>query len=49
MKKSPFLFIDYLQGYWKAKKVKKELLVTNEQASFIRNYRISKMKKKLFG
>lgn len=49
MKKSPFLFFDYLQGYWKAKKVKKELLVTNEQASFIRNYRISKMKKKLFG
>ena len=48
MKKKPLLFIDYLQGFWKAKSAKKELLVTEEQAKFIRNYRLEKMKKKLF-
>jgi len=48
MKKRPLLFIDYIQGYWKAKFEKKQLLVTPEQASFIRNYRIQKMKAKLF-
>lgn len=48
MKKKPLLFIDYLQGFWKAKSAKKELLVTEEQAKFIRNYRLKKMKKKLF-
>jgi glycosyltransferase involved in cell wall biosynthesis len=48
MKKKPLLFIDYIQGYWKAKWAKKEWLVTQEQARFIRNYRWKKMKAKLF-
>lgn len=48
MKKKPFLFIDYLRGFWKAKIAKKPLLVTNDQARFIRNYRLQKMKEKLF-
>ena len=48
MKKKPFLFIDYLQGFWKAKWSKKSLLVTEEQAKFIREYRWKKIKGKLF-
>jgi glycosyltransferase involved in cell wall biosynthesis len=48
MKKKPLLFFDYIQGFWKAKKTKTPLLVTKEQASFIRNYRLQKMKEKLF-
>ena len=48
MKKKPLLFIDYIKGFWKAKSSKKPLLVTEEQAKFIRNYRLQKMKKKLF-
>ncbi|GEC79888.1 glycosyltransferase [Flavobacterium aquatile] len=48
MKKKPFLFIDYLKGFWKAKIAKKPLLVTTEQAKFIRSYRLQKMKEKLF-
>lgn len=48
MKKKPLLFIDYIKGYWKAKSAKKEFLVTDEQAAFIRNYRVQKMKDKLF-
>ncbi|MFM1754135.1 MAG: hypothetical protein RLZZ236_1074 [Bacteroidota bacterium] len=47
-KGKPFLFIDYLVGYWKAKLNKKPLLVTAEQAQFIRKYRLQKMKNKLF-
>jgi hypothetical protein len=47
-KGKPLLFIDYLNGFWKAKKDKKALLVTKEQARFIRNYRWQKMKEKLF-
>ena len=47
-KRKPQLFIDYLNGFWKAKSAKKELLVTNEQAKFIRSYRWKKMKEKLF-
>jgi glycosyltransferase involved in cell wall biosynthesis len=47
-KGKPFLFIDYLHGFWKAKAAKKELLVTDEQAKFIRDYRWKKMKEKLF-
>ncbi len=43
-----FLFIDYLIGFWKAKLAKKSLLVTSEQAKFIRKYRLQKMKAKLF-
>ncbi len=47
LKKKPFLFVDYLNGYWKAKREKKPLLVTPEQAKFIKNYRLKKMKNKL--
>lgn len=46
-KKKPLLFIDYIQGFLKAKFAKKPLLVTNEQAKFIRAYRWKKMKEKL--
>jgi glycosyltransferase involved in cell wall biosynthesis len=48
MKRKPFLFFDYIQGFWKAKISNKPLLVTLEQAKFIRNYRWNKMKAKLF-
>ncbi len=47
MKKKPLLFFDYLKGFWKAKSSKTPLLVTKEQAQFIRNYRLQKMKQKL--
>ena len=47
-KGKPLLFLDYLNGFWKAKSDKKSLLVTVEQAKFIRNYRWEKMKEKLF-
>ena len=46
LKKKPFLFIDYMNGFWKAKLANKKLLVTDEQAKFIRNYRWNKMKEK---
>jgi glycosyltransferase involved in cell wall biosynthesis len=48
MKKKPLLFLDYIQGFWKAKSAKKAMLVTPEQAKFIRKYRLRKMKEKLF-
>lgn len=44
----PLLFLDYLKGFWKAQSAKKQLLVTEEQAKFIRSYRWEKMKEKLF-
>lgn len=47
-KKKVLLFIDYLNGFWKAKSAKKTMLVTTKQAKFIRNYRWKKMKEKLF-
>lgn len=47
MKKKPQLFLDYIQGFLKAKKAKTPLLVTEEQAKFIRKYRIQKIKEKL--
>jgi glycosyltransferase involved in cell wall biosynthesis len=47
-KGKPFLFLDYLIGFWKAKLANKPLLVTAEQAQFIRKYRLQKMKNKLF-
>jgi len=47
-KGKPLLFMDYIKGFWKAKSAKKPLLVTHEQAKFIRNYRWKKMKEKLF-
>jgi glycosyltransferase involved in cell wall biosynthesis len=48
MKKKPLLFLDYIKGFWKAKWSKKSLLVTEEQAKFIRKYRWRKIKEKLF-
>jgi len=48
MKKKPLLFFDYIKGFWKAKMAKTPLLVTYEQAKFIRKYRLQKMKEKLF-
>ena len=48
MKKKPFLFFDYIQGFMKAKAAKTPLMVTTEQAKFIRSYRLKKMKEKLF-
>ena len=48
MKKKPLLFLDYIQGFLKAKSAQTPLLVTPEQAKFIRNYRLKKMKVKLF-
>lgn len=47
LKKKPMLFFDYIKGFLKAKSSKKPLLVTEEQAKFIRNYRLKKMKEKL--
>ncbi|MEY4038296.1 MAG: hypothetical protein RIR67_606 [Bacteroidota bacterium] len=47
-KGKPFLFIDYLIGFLKAKFANRPLLVTTEQAQFIRKYRLQKMKAKLF-
>lgn len=47
-KGKPLLFLDYIRGFWKAKKENKPMLVTPEQAKFIRNYRLQKMKEKLF-
>lgn len=47
LKKKPLLFFDYIKGFLKAKTAKKPLLVTEEQARFIRSYRLKKMKEKL--
>lgn len=47
-KKKPLLFIDYIKGFLKAKAENRPMLVTNEQAKFIRKYRWANMKKKLF-
>jgi glycosyltransferase involved in cell wall biosynthesis len=48
MKKKPLLFLDYITGFWKAKAAQKTMLVSPKQAQFIRNYRLKKMKNKLF-
>ncbi len=48
LKKQPMLFLDYLSGFRKAKAENKPLLVTQAQAKFIRNFRIQRMKSKLF-
>ncbi len=47
-KGKPFLFVDYIMGFWKAKAEKKTMLVTPEQAKFVRAYRWKKMKAKIF-
>ncbi len=48
LKKKPLLFLDYISGFRKAKSAGKPLLVSEEQAKFIRNYRWNKIKGKLF-
>ncbi len=48
MKKKPLLFFDYIQGFLKAKSEQKPLMVNAAQAKFIRQYRLKKMKEKLF-
>ncbi|GGB76699.1 glycosyl transferase family 2 [Flavobacterium suaedae] len=47
-KKKPLLFADYIKGYYNAKNNKKPLLVTQEQAKYIKAYRWKKIKDKLF-
>lgn len=47
-KKKPLLFLDYINGFFKARRGGKQMLVTDEQAKFIRSYRWKKMKQKLF-
>ena len=47
-KKKPLLFVDYIKGFLKAKKEHKPLLVTKEQAAFIKSYRWKKINGKLF-
>ncbi len=47
-KGKPALFIDYINGFFKAKKEKKTMLVNKGQARFIRKYRWQKIKSKLF-
>lgn len=47
-KGKPFLFIDYIMGFWKAKTSEKQLFVSPQQAKWIRRYRWKKMKEKLF-
>ncbi len=47
MKNKPALYFDYMRGYLKAAAAKKPLLVTPEQAAYIRSYRWHKMKGKL--
>ena len=46
-KKKFRLTLDYIRGFWKAKKSQKPLMVTPEQARFIRAYRWKGMKAKL--
>ncbi len=46
-KKKFRLTLDYIRGFWKAKKSQKPLMVTPEQARFIRTYRWKGMKAKL--
>ncbi len=47
-KKKPALFLDYISGYFKARKANKTMLVNKEQARFIKKYRWQKIKNKLF-
>ncbi|RZJ51781.1 MAG: glycosyltransferase family 2 protein [Flavobacterium sp.] len=47
-KKMPGMFLGYMEGFFKARFAGKPLLVTKEQARFIRKYRLSKIKQKLF-
>lgn len=48
-KRKPFLFVDYIRGFFKAKAENREMLVTPAQAKFIKQYRWQRIKAKLFG
>ncbi len=47
-KQKPLLFIDYVAGYFKAKKNGKPLLVNNDQSRFIRKHRWNIIRQKIF-
>lgn len=42
------LFLNYIKGYFKSKKANEPLLVTQEQARFVKKYRWRKIKYKMF-
>jgi len=46
-KRKPFLFFDYIKGFFRAKFTKKTPLVTAKQTLFIRSYRWKKIRKKI--
>ncbi|MBD3583685.1 glycosyltransferase family 2 protein [Flavobacterium selenitireducens] len=46
-KKKPLLFLDYVNGFLKARSERKTMLVTPEQGRFVRAYRWKKIKEKL--
>jgi len=48
-KKKPLLFLDYINGFLRARKAQKPLLVNAEQAKFIRKYRWKKIIHKIKG
>ena len=48
LKKHSRLIIDYIQGFFKAKKEQQEFLVTKAEGDFIRKLRWKKMRQKLF-
>ena len=47
LKKQPILIIDYITGYFKAKRKKYPFLVSETEGKFIRNLRWKKMKQKI--
>ncbi|EKF55823.1 glycosyltransferase [Galbibacter marinus] len=47
MNKKPRVFIDNLQGFFKAKNTQTPLIVSNQEATFIRTYRWRKIKSKI--
>ncbi len=47
-KKNPQLFLDYLKGYFKAKKEKQPYLVSSKEGAFIRKYRWHGIWSKIF-
>ena len=48
LKKKPLLFIDYLGGYFKAKKNNVPFLISEEEGVFVRELRWKGIKRKLF-
>lgn len=47
-KGNPFLIIDYMKGYFKAKKNSQEFLVSESEGEFIRKFRWKKIKRRFF-